>query len=76
MKSKRKDHYLGNNSNKRKKEVCFACRQPGHSVNRCPRNKEHAKICYNCGSTEHSLKECRKPKKGSKLSSNSQRLND
>ncbi|KAG0739341.1 hypothetical protein G6F22_009465 [Rhizopus arrhizus] len=62
-----RDDNEGNNSNKRKKEVCFACRQPGHSVNRCPRNKEHAKICYNCGSTEHSLKECRKPKKGNKL---------
>ncbi|KAI8389477.1 hypothetical protein BD560DRAFT_419702 [Blakeslea trispora] len=53
------------NRNKRKPgEVCFACRQPGHSVNRCPKNKEHANICYNCGTTEHRLKDCKKPRKG------------
>lgn len=47
-------------------DVCFACRKPGHAVNRCPENKEHANICYNCGTTEHSLKECKRPRKGSK----------
>lgn len=69
-KRKRDDNDDNNSNNKRKKEVCFACRQPGHSVKNCPKSKEHVKICYNCGSTEHGLKECKKPRKGSKLTIN------
>ncbi|KAI9487438.1 MAG: hypothetical protein EXX96DRAFT_553195 [Benjaminiella poitrasii] len=67
MKRRRDDNDAYGNNKKNKKEVCFACRKPGHSVNRCPQNKEHANICYNCGSTEHRLKDCRKSRKGSKL---------
>ncbi|RCI05003.1 hypothetical protein CU098_012638 [Rhizopus stolonifer] len=65
-----RDNDAGNGEkyNKRKAtEVCFACRKPGHSVNRCPKNKEHANICYNCGTTEHRLKDCRKPRKNNEL---------
>lgn len=56
---------------------CFACRQMGHSANKCPNtltsaNTTMAKVnvtkkeaslicCYRCGSTEHSLAKCTKP---------------
>ncbi|GAN01286.1 autophagy regulatory protein [Mucor ambiguus] len=63
----RDDDFEGGFNKRRTGDVCFACRKPGHSVNRCPQNKEHANICYNCGTTEHSLKECKRPRKGNEL---------
>ncbi|CEP08154.1 hypothetical protein [Parasitella parasitica] len=64
FKRKRDDDFEGGGGGKNKRrtgDVCFACRKPGHSVNRCPENKEHANICYNCGTTEHSLKDYELP---------------
>lgn len=58
---------LAKGDKRKKGEVCFACRKPGHSVNNCPKNKQHANICYNCGTTEHRLKDCKRPRKGSKF---------
>jgi zinc finger CCHC domain-containing protein 9 len=55
---------------------CFACRQMGHSANKCTNTltsantvvaKESVKkeeplvCCYRCGSTEHNLAKCTKP---------------
>lgn len=49
-------------------QICFACRQKGHSLAFCPNSKNTPgkqrklarKICYKCGSEEHALSACAK----------------
>lgn len=55
-------------------QVCFLCRNAGHSIKFCPKATEAEKkvpvksedsvavsgICYKCGSTEHTSSQCRK----------------
>mmetsp|Transcript_20023 Transcript_20023/g.32336 ORF Transcript_20023/g.32336 Transcript_20023/m.32336 type:complete len:228 (+) Transcript_20023:98-781(+) len=65
----------GNHS---KKNVCYNCRQPGHTVANCPsanardlssvnavaEGQSSGLLCYKCGSTEHALHACPKRKQG------------
>jgi zinc finger CCHC domain-containing protein 9 len=45
-----------------KQNVCYQCRQIGHTAVNCPSKAEDGEqqelICYKCGSTEHSLSGC------------------
>lgn len=43
------------------KKICLKCREPGHTLNQCPKNDGAAKAmvyCYNCGESDHNPKEC------------------
>ena len=60
--------------------VCYACRQPGHTIANCPTKAQEqessnsAVLCYKCGSTEHALKDC--PKRGGGGNNNNNNNND
>jgi len=56
---------------RRRGEVCFHCRKPGHRLAECPeanatvalperKETAHAVVCYKCGSPDHTAKQCAK----------------
>uniref|UniRef100_A0A7R9WTM5 CCHC-type domain-containing protein n=1 Tax=Craspedostauros australis TaxID=1486917 RepID=A0A7R9WTM5_9STRA len=56
-------HSRYGNHGKTRKDVCYLCRKPGHTVANCPKQQQgHAasakSICYRCGSQEHTLSGC------------------
>lgn len=52
--------------------LCFKCRQPGHSLANCPQasQTDSSNICYCCGSSEHRLCDCPKYKSNGKNENN------
>lgn len=48
-------------------QICFGCRQPGHSLRQCRAARTTATSCFNCGSSGHNLSACPAPRTGSAL---------
>lgn len=51
---------------KKKKKICFHCREGVHNLSQCPKLDGQSgpigsSVCYKCGSTEHLLHQCKIP---------------
>ena len=47
-----------------KKNVCYHCRESGHTLNKCPKKSDKVGSCFKCGSKNHTSRNCVSKLKG------------